>query len=419
MELGLYGDGGVKLTTKRIAKFLKKPGRYGDGDGLYLQVNVVGRASWILRYERAGRERAMGLGALVDFNLAEARQRAKAKRQLLADGIDPLDHKQAEREQKALAAARSVTFKQCAEQYYAAHADEWDSPRHRQQFAHSMRDYVYPILGPTSVSAVDEPLVLKVLAPIWKSKTVTAKRVRNRIAAVLDYAAACKYRTGTNPARWEGHLEHLLPAPEKIAAVKHHPALPHGEVAAFVAQLREVGGVPARALEFLILTVARTNEVAEAIWDEINTEERVWIVPAARMKASREHRIPLCDRAIEILRQLPREAGNPYVFIGPKPGTNIGPVAMYRLLRTLRGGVSVHGFRSSFSDWAHDTTGYSNHVIELSLAHSIGNATEKAYRRSDLFSKRRRLMDDWAKYCTTPKVEAPATVVPIQQGRRA
>jgi integrase len=280
-----------------------------------------------------------------------------------------------------------------------------------------MRDYVYPIIGSTSVSAVDEPLVLKTLAPIWKTKTVTAKRVRNRIGAVLDYAAACKYRTGTNPARWEGHLEHLLPAPEKIAAVKHHAALPHGELATLIADLRKVEGVPARALEFLILTAARTNEVSVAIWDEIKFEERAWVIPAERMKASREHRVPLSDRTIEILRQLPREADNPHVFIDPRPGTNIGPVAMYRLLRTLRDGISVHGFRSSFSDWGHDTTGYSNHVIELSLAHSIGNATEKAYRRSDLFAKRRRLMDDWAKYCATPKIETPATVVPMRGGR--
>jgi integrase len=407
----------MKLTAKRILKLLKTPGRYGDGDGLYLQVNTPGRASWILRYERDGRERAMGLGALVDFSLAEARQRAKAKRQLLADGVDPLDHRQAEREQKALAAARNVTFKQCAEQYYDAHADEWSNARHRQQFTSSMRDHVYPIIGSSSVGAIDEPLVLKTLAPIWKIKTVTAKRVRNRIAAVLDYAAACKYRTGTNPARWEGHLEHLLPAPEKIAAVKHHAALPHGGLANFITRLREVEGVTARALEFTILAAARTNETSEAVLEEIDLEARMWVIPAVRMKASREHRIPLSDRAIEILKQLPREAHNPYVFIGPKAGSNIGPVAMYRLLRSLREGISVHGFRSSFSDWAHDTTGYSNHVIELSLAHSIGSATEKAYRRSDLFAKRRRLMDDWAKYCATPKIAMPATVVPMRGGR--
>jgi integrase len=417
MELGSYGDSGVKLTAKRVLKFIKKPGRYGDGDGLYLQVNTPGRGSWILRYERNGRERAMGLGALVTFNLAEARQRAKEARQLLADGIDPLDHKQAKREQEHLAAARTVTFERCSKLYYEAHADEWGSQRHRQQFVSSMRDYVYPVIGSTSVGAIDTPLVLKTLAPIWKTKTVTAKRIRNRIAAVLDYAAASKFRTGTNPARWEGHLEHLLAAPEKIAPVKHHPALPHDELAGFIVELQKVEGVPARALEFTILAAARTNEASEAVWREIDFEERAWTIPAERMKASREHRVPLSDRAIELLKQLPREADNPYVFIGPKPRSNIGPVAMYRLLRTLRAGVSVHGFRSSFSDWAHDTTGYSNHVIELSLAHSIGSATEKAYRRGDLLAKRRRLMADWARYCSTPKM--PAAVVSIRRGHHA
>lgn len=408
----------MKLTAKRILKFLKTPGRYGDGDGLYLQVNVPGRGSWILRYERAGRERAMGLGALVDFNLVEARQRAKAARQLLSDGIDPLDHRQAKREQERLQAARTVTFEKCAEMYFKAHADEWGSPRHRQQFASSLRDYVLPTIGSVSVSEVDTPLVLKVLSPIWAAKTITARRVRNRIAAVLDYATASKYRVGTNPARWEGHLEHLLAAPEKIALVRHHPAMPHAEIAGFIAELHKVEGVTARALEFTILTATRTNETYEAVWSEISLEERIWVIPKERMKGAREHRVPLSDRAVEILRELPREAGNPYVFVGPKPGSNIGPVAMYRLLQTLRKGVSVHGFRSSFSDWAHDNTAHANHTIELSLAHSIGSSTEKAYRRSDLFAKRRRLMDEWSKYCTIPKEATPATVVPIRQGGR-
>ncbi len=404
----------MKLTAKRVLKFLKTPGRYGDGNGLYLQVNVPGRASWILRYERAGRERAMGLGALVDFNLAEARQRAKAARQLLADGIDPLEHKEAKREKERLEAARTVTFEKCADLYFKAHADEWGSPRHKQQFKSSLRDYVHPVIGSISVAEVDVPLVLKVLSPIWSTKTATAKRIRNRIAAVLDYATASKFRAGDNPARWEANLEHLLAAPEKIAAVKHHPAMPHNEIAGFFTELRKVEGVAALALEFTILCAVRTNETYEAVWSEISLDDKTWTIPAERMKAKREHRVPLCDRTIDILKQLPREADNPFVFIGPRPGSNIGPMAMYRLLRDMRKGVSVHGFRSSFSDWAHDNTAHANHTIELSLAHSVGSATEKAYRRSDLFAKRRRLMDDWAKHCTTPK--APASVVPIRRG---
>ena len=356
----------------------------------------------------------MGLGALVDFNLAEARERAKAARQLLADGIDPLDHRQAERARKALAAAKDVTFKQCAAQYYDAHADGWTSARHRQQFTSSMRDYVYPIIGSTSVAAIDEPLVLKILAAIWKDKTVTARRVRNRIAAVLDYAAACKYRTGSNPARWEGHLEHLLPAPEKIAKIAHHAALAHGELAAFIAELRHVEGVPARALEFLILTATRSNETVEAVWSEISFEEQTWTIPAARMKAAREHRVPLSDRALEILRALPHDPNSQFIFIGPTASGTIGGHAMYRLLRQLRPGVTVHGLRSTFRDWAGELTNFPHDVCEAALAHIKGKV-ERAYARGDLFLKRRKLMDAWARYCGTPKTEAPASVVTIGQ----
>jgi integrase len=416
----------VNLTTKRIAKNLKTVGRYGDGDGLYLQVNVPGRGSWILRYERNGRERAMGLGKLSDFSLAEARLRARAARQLLADGIDPLDQKAAQRQQQALEAARNITFQKCAELYFDAHAAAW-SKRHRQAFTGSLRDYVYPIIGAIPVSKIDEPLVLKVLQPIWKDMTVTAKRVRNRIASVLDYAAASKYRTGTNPARWEGHLEHLLAPPEKIASVEHFPALPYKEIPAFIAELRKVQGLAVRALEFLILTAARSDEVRNAVWSEIDLEQRMWIIPAERMKKAREHRVPLSDRCIEILKALPREPNNPYVFIGAKSGRQFGDNEMYRLLRAQRGGVTVHGFRASFKTWAEESTAFSNHVIELSLAHSIGTATEKAYRRTDLFDLRRRLMANWAKHCCTPTKKSadvtptkkPADVVPIRGQQHA
>jgi integrase len=317
------GTAAMKLSSKRVAKFLHRPGRYGDGDGLYLQVSRPGRGSWILRYERAGRERAMGLGKLADFTLAEARQRARAARQLLADGVDPLDQRQGRREQEQIAAAKNVTFLKCAEGYIAAHSAEW-SAKHHQQFVNSLRDHVHPFIGALPVADIDEALVLKVLAPIWKDKTVTAKRIRNRIESVIDYAVACKYRpTGTNPARWEGQLEYLLAAPEKIATVKHHAALPHADIAALIAELRGIDGVRARALEFLILTATRTGEVADAVWSEIDLGERMWSIPAERIKGKREHRVPLSDRGIEILRQLPREPNNPFVFVGTKVGTGI------------------------------------------------------------------------------------------------
>jgi integrase len=407
------------LTAKRVLRALKKPGRYLDGHGLMLQVRGPKNASWLFRYQRNGQIRTLGLGPVHTVNLAEARARAKAARLQLLDGVDPLERKRAERVARTLEAARAVAFKECAEHYYAAHEGEWTNAKHRQQFLSSMRDYVFPIIGSLPVAAVDEPMVLKVLAPIWATKTVTARRVRNRIAAVLDYATASKYRSGSNPARWEGHLEHLLATPEKIAPVKSHAALPYGELAAFITDLRKVEGVAARALEFTILTAARTGETVGATWDEIDLDEATWTIPAERMKADREHRVPLSDRALEILRELPREADNPHVFIGVKAGSGISSIAMYRVLRRLRDVVVVHGFRSTFSTWAHETTAYAAHVIELCLAHTVGSAVERAYRRGDFFEKRRRLMADWAKYCAAPLVRAKSgkVVVPMRSKR--
>jgi integrase len=262
-------------------------------------------------------------------------------------------------------------------------------------------------------------MILKILQPIWASKTTTARRVRNRVASVLDYAAASKYRAGTNPARWEGHLEHLLATPEKLAPIKPHAALPYGEVAAFMIELRKVEGVAARALELTILTAARAGETIGATWNEIELDTRTWTVPGARMKAGREHRVPLSDRAVEVLRSLPREDNNRNVFVGSKAGTGISSIAMYRALRRLRPDITIHGFRATFSTWAHETTAYAAHVIEQSLAHAVGSAVERAYRRSDLFEKRRRLMVDWAKHCATPvkKTADPAKVIPMRRKR--
>jgi integrase len=401
------------LTAKKVLRLLKRPGRYGDGHGLWLQVRNPRNASWLLRYQRDGQVRTLGLGPLHTVSLAEARARAKAARLQLLDGIDPLEAKRAARADRILEAARAVTFKQCAEKYYAAHEGEWGNAKHRTQFTSTMRDYVFPIIGSLPVDAVDEPLVLKVLAPIWATKTVTARRVRNRIASVLDYAAASKYRTGTNPARWEGHLEHLLATPDKIAKVQPHAALPYGELATFLAELRKVEGVVARALEFTILTAARSGEVIGARWDEVDFEARTWTIPAERMKAAREHRVPMSDRVVEILKALPRELNNDHVFIGVKASTGISGIAMYRLLRRLRPDVTVHGFRSTFSTWAHETTSYPAHVIETCLAHTIGSAVERAYRRSDLFAKRLRLMVDWAQHGATPAKKA-ANVIPLR-----
>jgi integrase len=408
----------MKLTVRKVEALRKRPnrGRYGDGHGLVLQVVNPNNASWLFCYQRQGRPRSMGLGPLHTIGLKEARERAYAARRLLLDGIDPLEAKRAERDRRATEAARNVTFRECAELYYEAHVDSWTNAQHRQQFLNSLRDYAYPIIGSVAVAAVDEALMLKVLKPIWKDKTVTAKRVRNRIAAILDFAAAAKYRSGTNPARWEGNLEFLLPKPDKIATVKHLAALPYAEMNRFMTALRALPRMAGTvALEFTILTAARTGEVIGATWNEIDFETRTWTIPAQRMKARTEHRVPLTPAVVELLKSLPREEGNPFVFVGERGG-HINAMTALRALRQLRDDITTHGFRSTFSTWASEMTSFPPHVIELSLAHAVGNAVLRAYRRTDLFEKRRKLMAAWAAHCEAPV--AAGGVVPIRSGRR-
>jgi integrase len=409
----------MALTVKQVSK-LTEPGRYGDGRGLYLQVTPAGVRSWLLRYERGGRERAMGLGPLADFTLDEARGRARAARQLLKDGVDPIDAREAERaKQKAKAAtaeATNVTFKDCAEQYFKFHSPKWNNAKHAAQFLSSLKMYAYPALGKLPVAAIDKALVLKAIEPIWYTKTETASRVRGRIESVLDFAQVCGYRTGDNPAAWTGNLVHALPAPGAVAKVNHHPALPFAELPDFIAQLAEHEGSGARALEFAILTAARTGEVIGAVWDEIDLDAKLWTIPAKRMKTKKEHRVPLPDRAIAILKALPREGD--YVFPGGRAGAAISNMAMAQLLKRMdRLDITVHGFRSTFRDWAAEQTNYPNHVVEMALAHVIGDKVEAAYRRGDLFVKRARLMTDWAKYCVTKPIDAANNVMPLRRAQ--
>jgi len=404
----------MKLSVRKIEALRKKPGRYGDGHGLVLQVINPNNVSWLFCYERHGRPRAMGLGPLHTIGLKAARERAHAARVLLLDGIDPLDHKRAEHDRRAAEAAKNVTFRQCAELYYAAHADGWSNAKHRQQFTNTLRDYAYPVIGSVSVAAVDEAMVLKVLNPIWKTKTTTAKRVRNRIAAVLDFAVAAKYRTGTNPARWEGHLEFLLPKLERTGSSSHHAALPAAEIGAFMTALRALPRTATTcALELTILAAARTREVIGARWDEFDFETHTWTVPPERMKGGKEHRVPLAPVAVALLKGLPREANNPYIFPGLRPGSHISPEVMLRAIRRLRTDITTHGFRATFSTWANEMTAFPPLVIEQSLSHSVGSAVERAYRRGDLFDKRRKLMEAWARYCEAPTA-APRAVIPIR-----
>ena len=399
----------MALTVKRVAR-LTKPGRYRDGAvrGLYLQVMSASNRSWLLRYALHGQERWLGLGSVETFSLAEARQRAHAARQLLADKIDPLTVRRSERAERSVAAARHKTFRVVAEQYDAAHGAGW-SKKYRANFLASLQRYVYPTIGDLPVSAIDEALVLQVLQPIWHTRTVTAKRLRRGVAAVMDYAAASGYRTGENPARWRGHLQHLLPSPEKITQVQHFAALPYAELPAFMSELRAVPGSAARALEFLILTAVRTGSVSGATRDEINLDSRSWVLSAARMKAGREHRVPLSQQAVSLLCALPRDATGNALFIGSRAGIAIGEAAMRDVLAGLRPGLTVHGFRSTFRTWAEERTSFPSVVAEQALAHTIGNAVERSYRRTTLYEQRARLMQQWADFCYTPLGVGAAT----------
>jgi integrase len=315
-------------------------------------------------------------------------------------GIDPVD---ARRSPKRLADAKRLTFKQCAEKYIAAHQGAWRNGRHREQWKATLSTYAYPIIGELSVAEIDTALVTRVLEPIWASTTETATRLRGRIEAVLDWAKARGYRSGENPARWKGHLSNLLGNPTKLKkrnGSRHHPAMPYPELPGFMQELRGRDSVSARALEFTVLCAARTGEVLGANWEEeIDLADKTWTVPAERMKGGREHRVPLSERALEILTQLPREPRNPFVFIGGKAGAGLTGMAMLQLLRGMRPGLSVHGFRSTFRDWCAERTNYPSEVAEMALAHAVSSKVEAAYRRGDLKEKRRRLMAEWAKYC--------------------
>jgi len=404
-----------KLTSLTVSR-TKKRGYLSDGGGLYLQVSPSGSRSWVFRFRDVGRLREMGLGPTHTISLAEARDLATECRKLRLRGIDPIQARRDGHAEAKLAAAKALSFRQCAEAYIEAHKPSWKNPKHTAQWPSTLEAYVYPVFGDLPVQSVDVGLVLRALEPIWRTKTETASRLRGRIEAVLDWATARGYRQGDNPARWRGHLDKLLAKQSKIARVNHHPTLSYAEAGAFMAQLRKQEGVSARALEFLILTAARTSEVLGAMWDEVDLEAGVWTIPAARMKAGMEHRVPLSGRALDILQRLHADQTGSYVFPGAKAGKPPSHQAMLQVLRRMgRGDLTVHGFRSTFRMWAAEQTNFPREVAEQALAHSLPDKVEAAYQRSDLFEKRRRLMEEWARYCATPA--KAGEVVPIR-GRR-
>jgi integrase len=408
-----------KLTALKVARNLP-PGMYADGAGLYLQVTGAGAKSWIYRFSLHGKAREMGLGSLSALSLSDARIKAGECRRLRQEGIDPIEARKASREQAALDAAKTLTFKEAAASYIASHRAGWRNAKHAAQWENTLATYAEPVIGALSIQAIDTALVLKVLEPIWKTKPETANRLRGRIEAILDWAKVRGLRQGENPARWRGHLDHLLPARSKVRRVKHHAALPYAELPAFISELRaqEVGA--ARALEFTILTAARTGDTIGAVWDEFNAPDKLWTVPAERMKAGREHRVPLSTRALAILRdaESTRIPGAEYVFPGGKAGKPLSNMAMTEVLRRMgRGDITVHGFRSTFRDWAAERTNFPSEVVEMALAHAVGDKVEAAYRRGDLFEKRRRLMAEWATYCNTTNTADRGAVIPMRGTR--
>jgi integrase len=390
-----------KLSALNVSR-AKARGYLGDGGGLYLQVSASGSKSWVFRFKDHGRLREMGLGSLHAIGLGEARKRATACRQMRLDGTDPIAVKKAGKLKAKLEAARAMTFQQCAEAYIEAHKAGWQNAKHAAQWSSTLKTYAYPVFGSLPVQTVDLALIAKVLEPIWKTKTETASRLRGRIERVLDWATVRGYRQGDNPARWRGHLDQLLPARSRVQKVQHHAALPYAEIGQFVADLREQDTTSALALEFLILTATRTAEVIGATWSEVDLDAAVWTIPAGRMKAKKEHRVPLSKPAPTILKRLHKHRTGEFVFMGAKPGKPLSNMALLTLLERMgRSDLTVHGFRSTFRDWCAECTHFPREVAEHALAHSLPDKVEAAYRRGDLFEKRRRLMAAWALYCGT------------------
>ena len=391
------------LKSARGVETVTEIGYHRCDRGLYLQVAGSGTKSWLFRYKSpvTAKQREMGLGSLNLVPLAAARDIAVECHRQVLSGLDPLEERARSKRARQLAQARSITFQQAAEHCIASKTPEWKNAKHAQQWTNSLTAYAYPVFGTLSISDLDTDLVLKAIEPIWISKAETASRVRQRIETVWDWARARKYVEGENPARLRGHLDKILAKTAKVKRVKHHAAVPYKQIGPLIKKLRGRKGSSALALEFMILTAARTGEVRGARWQEIDLSTKVWIIPADRMKASKEHRVPLCDRAVEILNSI-KSNRNPdgYVFPGWKAETGLSDGAMLTLLRKMDvGPYTPHGFRSTFRDWAaEEAHEFSNETVELALAHTIKNKAEAAYRRGDQLERRRALMLAWSEY---------------------
>jgi integrase len=417
----------MALSMKKVAKLLRRgvPGRHIDSDsgdpnrqrGLYLVINHKDSAAWELRFQLHGRPHWMGLGSARVFSLQQARERAKAAHQLLADKIDPLDAKRSERAAAKLAKAakkKVLTFRNAAQRYFQQHESKWTSASHRNEFLRSLTAYAYPAIGDQDVATITLADVLRCIEPEWTTKSITMDRTRNRIEQIIDWCVVREHRPpGTNPAKWKGHLDQVLPPPRRIAPVKNFAAVDYHELPAFMQALRQHEGVAARALTFLILTASRRGEVIGAKCGEIDIKEATWTIPGTRMKAKREHRIPLSSQVMDLIHEHYDGDPDAFVFVGPQAGTGLSHMSFSRLVARLGyDGVTIHGFRSAFRTWASEQTNYPREIMERCLAHAVGSKTEQAYERSDQITKRRKLMETWSRYCTTPP--AAGKVIPIQ-----
>lgn len=399
-----------KLTSLQVKK-ISAYGFYSDGNGLYLQVSKSGSKSWVFRYEANGKGRKQGLGSATDLTLSEARVAASESRKLRLNGKDPIDEKKKISAVAHMKAVRAITFKACATSYIDSHKASWTNSKHIDQWTNTLTTYAYPVIGHLPAQDVDVSLVMKILEPIWVTKTETATRVRQRIENILDWAKVRDYRSGENPARWRGHLNMLLPNPAKLQKVKHFNAMPFIETPAYFTELREKNTVSAMALSFLILTATRSNETRSATWDEVDLDNAVWTIPENRMKAKIEHTVSLSPECLEILVEAKAHKINNFIFPSENRKTGISSAALQQLLRSTQTKATMHGFRSSFRDWCAEMTDYDSRVAEFSLAHQLKDTTEAAYLRSRMVEKRRKLMNEWSSYCKENK--KIATVTPI------
>jgi integrase len=406
-------------TVKRLKDMqirrLSKPGSYPDGEGLYLQVRTSGAKDWFYRYEVDGKGRKRGLGSYPTISLEQARDDALECRQLRQQGIDPVDYAKAQRQKEALDEAKSFTFKECALAYINSHQQGWKNRKHESQWRNTLDTYAYPTIGDIGVQDIDIGLVLDVLEPIWYEKTETASRVRQRIENILDWATVKQYRSGDNPALWRGRLDKLLPKRVKVQKPVHFPAMDYRELPGYFQALRKRDSVATRALAFTILTAARNGEARAVTSDELDLKGKVWTIPDNRMKADREHRVPLSAEALKIIKEMEpfKRHTDHFIFPGQAHAKPISEASLLKIVKQQDKTLTVHGFRSTFRDWCAEQTSFPREVAEAALAHSIRDKTEAAYQRGDLFEKRRRLMDQWMQYCL--KGKGKAKVVPIRK----